>query len=98
MLVVARKKLMLVLNTCKGVCKVTRIELYTKNNCPGCAMTKKQLTALGIEYVETNVELDPEALKKVKELGFNTVPVVLDRETGDIWSGFQPDKIKSLMK
>lgn len=77
---------------------MTRIELYTKNNCPGCAMTKKQLTALGIQYVETNVETDTEALEKVKDLGFNTVPVVLDRETGDIWSGFRPDKIKNLVK
>ena len=77
---------------------MTRIELYTKNNCPGCAMTKKQLTALGIQYVETNIETDTEALEKVKDLGFNTVPVVLDRETGDIWSGFRPDKIKNLVK
>lgn len=75
-----------------------RVELYTKNNCPGCAMTKKQLTALGIQYVETNVETDTGALEKVKDLGFNTVPVVLDRETGDIWSGFRPDKIKNLVK
>lgn len=77
---------------------MTRIELYTKNNCPGCAMTKKQLTALGIQYAETNVETDTGALEKVKDLGFNTVPVVLDRETGDIWSGFRPDKIKNLVK
>lgn len=61
-------------------------------------MTKKQLTALGIQYVETNIETDTEALEKVKDLGFNTVPVVLDRETGDIWSGFRPDKIKNLVK
>lgn len=61
-------------------------------------MTKKQLTALGIQYVETNIETDTGALEKVKDLGFNTVPIVLDRETGDIWSGFRPDKIKNLVK
>ena len=60
--------------------------VYTKPNCPQCEDTKNLLTTEPIT---------PANIKEFKERGHRQAPIVVTSD-GDEWSGFQPDKIKSL--
>lgn len=67
--------------------------VYTKPNCPQCEDTKNLLTSLGVEF--TTEPITPANIKEFKERGHRQAPIVVTSD-GDEWSGFQPDKIKSL--
>jgi glutaredoxin-like protein NrdH len=71
------------------------ITLYTKDHCQPCRATKRKLTDLGVEFVEVNVEHDPEARQRLIDAGFMESPVVWP-EAGDPWSGFRPDLLATL--
>lgn len=71
------------------------ITVFSKANCFPCKLTKETMDRLGVKYEELRVDENPEALARIKELGYLQVPVVLTPE-GDHWSGLQPDKIKAL--
>lgn len=70
------------------------ITVWTKSNCVQCTQTKKELTKRGIEFVEKNLEDNPEQMQKFIEDGYMSAPIV----TTDVktWSGFRIDKIASL--
>jgi glutaredoxin-like protein NrdH len=73
------------------------VTVYTKNNCQPCRATKRNLDAAGVEYVERNIDVDPDALDRLIAAGFREAPVVIvdrgpDREPLS-WSGFRPDLI-----
>ena len=70
------------------------ITVYTKPSCPGCTLTKKLLDRNGIPYIQRDITEDPEALQRVKELGYLQAPVV--ETPTESWSGFRPDKIGEL--
>lgn len=70
------------------------VTVYSKNNCMQCNMTKKELVKLGVEFVEINLDEQPEYIQQVKDLGFSAAPVI-QTET-DVWAGFQPAKLKAL--
>lgn len=70
------------------------IMVYSKDNCQACRQTKNLLGGLGLEFKETNVQEDPIALQKIIELGYSSVPVIVSDQ--EHWSGFQPDKLKTL--
>lgn len=70
------------------------ITVYTKNGCMQCQMTKKELIKRGIEFNEINLDEQPEYIEHVKKLGYSTVPVIQTDQ--EIWSGFQPTKLRSL--
>lgn len=70
------------------------ITVYTKPSCVQCNATKRALAKAGLEYQEVDLTEDAEALEAVKALGYQSAPVVF--ADGDHWSGFRPDKIKSL--
>lgn len=75
---------------------MSKITVYTKNNCPQCDMTKMVLEGEEIEFTSINVEEDDQALAYVKdELGFNATPVIV-AEGVEPFSGFQPNKLKEL--
>lgn len=57
-------------------------------------MTVRVFKTKGIEWVERDMEKDPEALALAKELGYLQAPVVISGD--DHWSGFRPDKISEL--
>jgi glutaredoxin len=38
------------------------VKLYTRETCPSCASAKRRLAALGVEYVERDLDRDPVAL------------------------------------
>lgn len=72
------------------------ITVYSKNNCMQCKMTKKFLEQNGASYQEINIDEKPEKVEYVKSLGFASAPVI---ESGDVvFSGFQPTKLKELIK
>ena len=72
----------------------TMITVYTKPACVQCNATKKALDKAGLEYELVDISLDDEARDYVMALGHLQVPVVVAGE--DHWSGFRPDRIRSL--
>ena len=70
------------------------IIVWTKSNCVQCTQTKREMTKRGIEFVEKNLEEEPEQMQKFIEAGYTSAPIV----TTDVktWSGFRIDKIASL--
>ena len=75
---------------------MTVVRIYTKDRCVQCDMSKRLMKRLGIEYVEEDAT-DAGNLAAFKELGFLAAPVVAVGESrDDMWSGFQPDRIKEI--
>ena len=72
------------------------IEVFTKKPCSQCDMTKKQFDKNGVEYVETDLVANPKLLEEFKAMGFSSAPIVRVGER--IWSGFNPDEIKNVLK
>lgn len=70
------------------------ITVYSKPLCVQCDATKRGLNKAGIRYEVVDVTEDPDALAKIKALGYAQAPVVVTDD--DHWSGFRPDRIKAL--
>ena len=73
------------------------VVVYTKNDCRWCDMTKRILDRENVNYTAVNVEEDPAAFHYVTEiLNRREMPVVIASaiEGDEIWSGFQPAKIR----
>lgn len=71
------------------------IHVYTQPNCPPCRATKLALDKAGLEYVTVDITEDPSARDFVKNIGYNSTPVVVVSETRH-WSGFKPSEIDKL--
>ncbi len=71
------------------------ITIYKKKNCPQCNATEIEMCRLGIKYETVDLDTDADALDYVQSLGYRSAPVVVT--TTDNWSGFRPDKIKTLV-
>ena len=56
------------------------VELYTTSGCPYSAAAREDLEWRGIEFVEYDVERDPEARERMLQLsgGARTVPVIVE--------------------
>ena len=73
------------------------MKVYSKPNCQQCTFTKNFINDNGIEAEFIDVTKDEEALAYVKDLGYNTMPVVyVDEQTH--WFGFRPDELEKLCK
>lgn len=71
-----------------------KITVWTLPNCVQCNQTKKEFDKLGIEYQERELNRNPKAVERFKELGLISAPIV---ETDDRrWSGFRLNRIRSL--
>ena len=70
------------------------ITIYSKPNCVQCTATYRAMDKAGLSYEPVDISLDAQALEQVKSLGYAQAPVVV--AGGDHWSGFRPDKIKTL--
>jgi glutaredoxin 3 len=55
-------------------------ELYTASGCPYSAAAREDLEWRGVDFVEHDVEQDPEAYARMLELtgGNRTVPVIVE--------------------
>ncbi|RPA62432.1 glutaredoxin-like protein NrdH [Aerococcus agrisoli] len=71
------------------------VTVYTKPNCMQCNFTKKYLTEKEIEFQTIDVTESAEALAKVKDMGFQAVPVIV-AEDQEAFYGFQPDRLAKL--
>lgn len=71
------------------------VTVYTKPACVQCTATYKALDKQGIAYRTVDISLDPEARSYVMALGYLQAPVVV--AGNDHWSGFRPDRIKTLV-
>lgn len=70
------------------------ITIYSTAGCPACTMTKRRFNDLGIDYQEKHVDINEIYLQEVKDLGFQTLPVIVAGENK--WSGFRPDMIQKI--
>jgi glutaredoxin-like protein NrdH len=70
------------------------VTVYTKPACVQCTATYKALAMEGIAYQTVDISLDAEARSYVMALGYLQAPVVV--AGNDHWSGFRPDRIKTL--
>ena len=70
------------------------ITIYSKPNCVQCTATYRAMDKAGLSYETVDISLDAQALEQVKSLGYAQAPVVVAGEYH--WSGFRPDKIKTL--
>lgn len=70
------------------------VTVYTKPACVQCNATYRALDRKGITYRSVDISQDPEALERVRSLGYMQAPVVVTEQ--DHWSGFRPDKIATL--
>ncbi|NYE94460.1 glutaredoxin-like protein NrdH [Psychromicrobium silvestre] len=70
------------------------VTVYTKPACVQCNATYRALDKKGITYQSVDLSQDPDALERVRALGYLQAPVVVTEQ--DHWSGFRPDKIEEL--
>ncbi len=72
------------------------ITVYTKPACVQCNATYRALDKAGLEYNIIDITEDAEARDYVMALGYLQAPIVVAGE--DHWSGFRPDRIKTLTR
>lgn len=70
------------------------IVVYSKPACPQCAATYRYLRKHNLPFEVVDMSTDAEALDLVKGLGYQQAPVVF--ANGEHWSGFRPDRLRSL--
>ncbi|WP_136065472.1 glutaredoxin-like protein NrdH [Modicisalibacter radicis] len=70
------------------------IKIYSKPDCMQCHATYRALDKQGLDYTVVDLTQDHEAIETVESLGYRQLPVVV--AAGEHWSGFRPEKIRSL--
>lgn len=75
---------------------MSTVTVYGKPLCVQCDATVRALTKAGIPHAVVDVTEDPDALARIKALGYMQAPVVIVDGGAEHWSGFRPDKIKAL--
>jgi len=71
-----------------------KITVWVLPNCVQCNQTKKEFDKLGIQYQVRELNRNPRAVERFKELGLLAAPII---ETDDRrWSGFRLNRIRSL--
>ena len=82
---------------------MSQIKVYTSNNCPSCRMVKKFLQIKGKDFVELNVDSDPNLRQEAISVsgGAMTVPVIAISDEGGSVKGFSvgynPSQLSSLI-
>ena len=77
---------------------IPEVIVYTKPRCKHCQDTKRMFNQLGVEYEEVDVTTSQIALARIKDdWGFTQAPVI-EVQDFDVWSGFNPDKIREAAK
>lgn len=70
------------------------LTVYTKPNCPGCKMTKRELDKAGAHYNEIDLTTRPDLVEQFRAEGLRSAPVV---ELGDERvAGFNVVKIRAI--
>ena len=72
------------------------IILYSKPNCMKCNFTKQFFENNNVEFIVKDVFESEEALAEVKELGFQSLPVIV-ADGVEPFFGFRPDLLEKLV-
>jgi glutaredoxin-like protein NrdH len=74
------------------------IKVFTEQFCPACTMTKDYLAHHQIAAQLIDVTTDHAASAALKQLGYNSLPLVLVDEDGQmrVWTGYRPDLLATL--
>lgn len=73
------------------------ITVYSKVGCGQCLFTKKYLEKRNLAYLEKNISENQEWLEEVKEMGFQSLPVI--KVAGEEpFNGFQPHRLDALVE
>lgn len=70
------------------------VNLYTKDNCPQCMMTKRYLNDNHVTYNEINIDHHLDAKQYLLNHNILQVPVI--EANNEFIIGFQPQRFKSL--
>ena len=74
--------------------EVPELTVYTKPDCPGCTMTKRELDKAGATYQEVDLTTRPDLVEAFTAEGLRSAPVV---ELGEQRiAGFNPGKIRAI--
>lgn len=74
--------------------EASELTVYTKPDCPGCRMTKRELDKAGAAYKEVDLTTRPDLVEQFRSEGLRSAPVV---ELGDERvAGFNPAKIRAI--
>lgn len=74
--------------------QVPELTVYTKPDCPGCTMTRRELDRVGAPYKEVDLTTRPDLVESFTAEGLRSAPVV---ELGDERiAGFNPAKIRAI--
>ena len=81
---------------------MSKVTIYTSNNCGSCKMVKKFLQIKGADYSELNIDENPSLRQEVISLsGAMTVPVIaVSDDSGSIKGvsvGYNPSQLSSLL-
>lgn len=71
------------------------VKLYSKPGCGQCIATKRDLDRLKADYEYIDVSKDPDAFEYLVSKGLMQMPVV--ETPDDVWSGYNSEKIESLV-
>ncbi|WP_010622951.1 glutaredoxin-like protein NrdH [Paucilactobacillus suebicus] len=71
------------------------VTVFSKNNCVQCKMTKRFLAEHHVDFIEHNIDEQPQYIDGLKQEGFLATPVV-KLANGKTFSGFRPDQLKQL--
>lgn len=74
------------------------VHVYSRPGCMPCRRTKLLLDRAGVPYTAHDVEADPAAADRVRELGHTTVPVVTVQLPDGLghWAGYRPEHVAAL--
>lgn len=76
-----------------------KLEVFSKAQCPKCNALKTFLSAQGLEYVELRVDEDDDALQRVRDMGLQSLPVlVVDGDDDHPIVGMDMHKLEQLAK
>lgn len=76
-----------------------KLEVFSKAQCPKCNALKTFLSAQGLEYVELRVDEDDDALQRVRDMGLQSLPVlVVDGDDDHPIVGMDMPKLENLTK
>lgn len=73
-----------------------KVVVYSKDDCMQCQFTKSFLTGNQVPFETVNLTEQPERADEVREMGFQTLPVVVI-EGEEPFFGFRPEKLDHLI-
>lgn len=73
------------------------ITVYSLPHCPNCDKSKKYLANKNANYQEIDLSSNPDALARVKGMGFTQAPII-EAEGFAPHSGFRPEILDAIIE